>query len=258
MQELRFLDDGWRLLDDNPNEWALFNRASRRHDLTQWREITLPASVQETLIEAGEIKHPYYDLNSREAEWVEHRDWVYGLDFELPPLPEGQRAFLEFEAVDDRCLIYLNQKLLARHEGPGAPFIVEIGPYLQDGLNQLIVVVQAPHPEYPQIGWTEQTRSLKGRMGFGWDFAPRLVRTGIVGRVALRLTGSQRIADLWVRPALSPGYKKATLTIEAQVDGPATGATGGEIVFKLQKDGQVITSATVAVGRRASPGHNWW
>lgn len=38
----------------------------------------LGASV---LKEAGEIKHPYHDLNSREAEWIEHRDWVYNLDF---------------------------------------------------------------------------------------------------------------------------------------------------------------------------------
>ncbi len=123
-----FLDKGWRLLDGNPNEWEWSNRASRRHDLGEWRPVTLPASVQVSLLEAGEIKHPYYGLDSREAEWIEHRDWVYGLDFDSPDRPSGGRVFLEFEAVDDACLVYLNGNLLASHEGPGAPFSVEIGP----------------------------------------------------------------------------------------------------------------------------------
>jgi beta-mannosidase len=243
MPQLRVLDSGWRLLDDNPNEWEWSNRAQRQHDLSQWREVTLPASVQETLIKTGEIKHPYYDLNSREAEWLEHRDWVYGLDFDLPPLPPNQRVFLEFEAVDDRCLVYLNHILLDRHEGPGAPFVVEIGPHLHQAPNQLIVVVPAPQPEYSQIGWTEHTRSLKGRMGFGWDFAPRIVRVGITGQVKLRTTGPGRITNLWVRPELSPNHQRASLLAEARVDGPAS----GKIHFSLRKENQLVANSAVKV-----------
>jgi beta-mannosidase len=236
-----FLDSGWRLLDSNPNEWEWSNRARRQHDLSGWRAVTVPASVQAALLETGEIKHPYHDLNSREAEWIEHRDWVYGLDFDAPARSAGGRVFLEFASVDDACLVYLNGALLAKHEGPGAPFSVEIGPALRESANQLIIVVKAPQPEFPQIGWTEQTRSLKGRMGFGWDFAPRLVRVGLVGRVSLRLTGPTCLSDLWVRSALSPDYRQATLTLEALSDGPA----GQPVRFSLWRENRPVAETVV-------------
>ncbi len=234
------LNDGWRLLDSNPNEWEWSNRAARRHNLGGWRPVKIPASVQTALAEAGEIKHPYHDLNSREAAWIEHRDWVYGLDFNSPDLPSGGRAFLEFESVDDDCLVYLNGKMLAKNEGPGAPFSVEIGPELSQGSNQLIIVVKAPPPEFPQIGWTWQTRSLKGRMGYGWDFAPRLVRVGIVGRVNLRVTGPARLNDFWVRSALSPDYRLATLTLQACL------AAGSDraVLFSVWRQNRLVAEAT--------------
>lgn len=214
------LDSGWRLLDANQNEWEWGNRARRRHDLAAWRAVAVPASVQTVLVEAGEIKHPYYDLNSREAAWLEHRDWVYGLDFASPDVPNGGRAFLDFASVDDACLVYLNGVLLGQHEGPGAPFSLEVTPHLAETGNQLIVVIKAPRPEFAQIGRTEDTRSLKGRMGFGWDFAPRLVRVGMVGSVSLRLTGPTVLSDLWVRSELAADNRQATLKLEASLDGP--------------------------------------
>ncbi len=55
-------------------------------------------------------------------------------------------------------------------------------------------------------------------MGYGWDFAPRMVRVGIVGRVSLRITGPVRLSDFWVRSQLSPDNRQATLTLEARVE----------------------------------------
>src|SRR4051812_9104589 len=117
-------DRPWRLRDDNPNEWLWGNRARRRHELAEWLAVRVPAAVQEALLAAGQLPDAYVDLNTRLAEWVEHRDWVYGLDFEQAPPGTGQRIFLEFESVDYACHVYLNGKLLAEHEGAGAPFDV--------------------------------------------------------------------------------------------------------------------------------------
>src|SRR5690349_7491563 len=93
----------WRLYDDNPNEWIWTPRAGRRHDLSRWLPVTLPVSVQEALWGAGRLRHPYRDLHSRAAEWVEHRDWVFGCDFLLALPSAGHRLFLDFAAVDDVC-----------------------------------------------------------------------------------------------------------------------------------------------------------
>jgi hypothetical protein len=64
----RALSAGWRLLDDNLNEWEWVDRARRRHDLGAWLPVGVPTSVQEALWRAGRIPHPYRDLNSRLAE----------------------------------------------------------------------------------------------------------------------------------------------------------------------------------------------
>jgi beta-mannosidase len=210
----------WYLLDDNQNEWEWGKRARRRHDLSTWLPVDVPTSVQEALWHARRIPHPYRDLNTRAAEWVEHRDWVYGCDFVLPPPPEGRRVFLTFDAVADACRVFVNGTLVGEHEGPGAPFTLEIGPDLQEPDNQLLVVIQAPRPEDPQIGWTDRTRSLQGRMGYGWDFAPRLVRLGILGPVRLHTTGATRLHDLWVRGGPDARGTTATLRCQVGMEGP--------------------------------------
>ncbi|MDQ5822674.1 MAG: hypothetical protein M3441_00490 [Chloroflexota bacterium] len=259
---LQSLPSRWRLRDDNPNEWIWTPRAQRRHDLSTWLEVPVPMSVQEALWRAGQLPDPYRDLNSRLAEWVEHRDWVYGLNFPMPPPPPGRRVFLEFASVADSCMLFLNGTLVGQHEGPGTPFDFEIGPALREDSNQMLLVVRAPQQEDPQTGWTERTTSLRGRMGFGWDFAPRLVSMGILGEVRLRHTGRSKLRDLWVRPRLAPNLLRATVDLSVQVDGPP----GAEIHFTISRGRRTHAVAMVSAGvdgvARASvelvPAELWW
>ncbi len=226
----------WRLRDEPPNEWAWFKRSAQQHDLAQWCPVAICASVQQALQTAGLLPELYRDLNTRAAEWTEHRDWIYGLDFDLDSALGDQRAFLEFDSVDDVCRVYLNGMLAGEHEGPGAPFDLEIGPLLRPGRNQLIVQIDAVRREDPQIGSTAATRSLKGRVGYSMDFAPRLVKTGILGDVRLRFSGPTRLRDLWARPQLHDGA--ASVRLSVQVDGPARA-----IRFAVLQDGAQIASA---------------
>jgi beta-mannosidase len=234
----------WRMRDDNANEWIWTPRPQRRHDLSEWMPVDLPMSVQEALWRAGHITDPYRDLNSRTAEWVEHRDWIFGLDFEMAPPEDGRRVYIEFESVADECMLYLNGTLVGEHEGPGAPFGFEIGQHLREDVNQLFLVVRAPHQEDPQTGWTERTRSLRGRMGFGWDFAPRLVSIGVLGEVAFQETGAHRLRDLWARPHLSDDLRAATVDLSVRVDGPP----GAEVRFIVSQRRRQVAQETVAAG----------
>jgi beta-mannosidase len=209
----------WHLRDDTPNEWGWFQRAAHRQDLASWPRAAIGASVQEVLQTAGTVPALYRDLNSRAAEWTEHRDWIYGLDFDFTPSVPDQRIFLEFDSVADVCHVYLNGTLAGAHEGPGAPFDLEVGPLLRAGPNQLLVLLAAVPREDPQIGRTAATRSLKGRLGYGMDFAPRLVTTGILGDVRWRVTGPTRWREFWARPHRRGPH--ASVLLSARVDGPA-------------------------------------
>lgn len=239
------LNGWWGLFDDNFNEWQWSKRSEQKHDLSEWRRVQVPGSIQETLWKLREIKHPYHNLASRQAEWVEHRDWVYARDFsvDVNVLAANQRVFLQFEAVTDKCAVYLNGALLGEHEGPAAGFEFEVTGKLNEN-NQLQVVINPPFAEDPQIGYTEHTRSLRGRMGFGWDFAPRLVSLGIFGDVNLVFTGEHHLRDLWVRSQLNERHAKAELSLSVKVDGPG----GAEVHFEVLFEGQVAGATRATAG----------
>ncbi len=55
---------------------------------------------------------------------------------------KGERLLLHFEAVDQRCAVYVNRSLAGTHEGGYLAFTIEITSYVQEGENQLEVVVQ--------------------------------------------------------------------------------------------------------------------
>lgn len=44
----------------------------------------VPGAVQDDLLRAGILRDLNLDFASREAEWVEHRDWVYATTFRVP------------------------------------------------------------------------------------------------------------------------------------------------------------------------------
>ncbi len=239
------LNGWWGLFDDNFNEWQWSKRSEQKHDLGEWRRVQVPGSIQETLWKLREIKHPYHNLASRQAEWVEHRDWVYARDFsvDVNALASYRRIFLQFEAVTDKCAVYLNGTFLGEHEGPAAGFEFEVTGKLNEN-NQLQVVINPPFAEDPQVGYTEKTRSLRGRMGFGWDFAPRLVSLGIFGDVNLVFTGEHHLRNLWVRSQLNERHAKAELSLAVQVDGPG----GAPVHFKVLLEGRVAGATRATAG----------
>lgn len=242
----QLLSGVWGLFDENPNEWELLKHYASKHDFQQWRQVKVPGSVHEALWKRGEIKHPYHNLNSRAAEWIEHRDWIFGKNLEVNPLlKEGaKRVFLEFEGVSEQCCLYLNGCLVGSHDGAGVPFEFEITSILEEpGAAQVQVLVPTPTREDPQVGWTEGTRGLRGRMGYGWDFAPRLVRVGILGEVNLRFTGEHHLKDLWCQPKINLQTHRAEVQLEVKVDGPV----GARLLFEITLNNKEIAQ-TYAVG----------
>lgn len=64
--------------------------------------------------------------------------------FKSRPL-QGGRAFLRFEAVNYRAHVYLNGKVIGRHEGGFTPFVLEVTDALRAGDNRLTVGVDSAH-----------------------------------------------------------------------------------------------------------------
>ena len=58
-------------------------------DVRWWYPAEVPGSVLHDLMENGLVPDPYYEMNSKLAEWVPDRTWVYNKEFFVPEDLEG-------------------------------------------------------------------------------------------------------------------------------------------------------------------------
>ena len=185
----------------------------------------------------------------------------------------GKRIRLHFDGVDYEAQFFLNGKGLGEHTGMFTPVDFEVSERLVNerlvyGQENLLAVVIEPAPyEQPQVGRTSRVRTHKSRMGYWWDFCPRMVHQGIWDAVSLHISGPARIEELFVRPQLSEDLRQARIPVlvEFSVDPPA----GILVEADLSYEGQVIASrqATQAAARSLTnlqldfeldDPHLWW
>ena len=157
-----WLGEEWRWYVDKP--W----------DMPGWISACVPGSVLDDLARAGEVPDLYHGRNSRLGEWAAERTWVYRRRVEGP-------GRIRFDGVDHEATVFLDGEEVAHHEGAFTPFEIE----LARGDHLLAVAVHAAPESEPQVARTSKVRVHKSRMGYGWDFCPRLVHQGIWRPVTL-------------------------------------------------------------------------
>jgi beta-mannosidase len=192
--------DDWQLKGCLGDEWQW--HVNKPWDAPGWLPAHVPGSVLDDLMRAGEVPDLYRERNSLLAEWVPERAWIYRRRV------EGGRV--EFRGVDHAATVFLDGEQVAHHEGSFTPFAVD----MPEGEHLLAVVVHPAPESEPQVGRTSRVRVHKSRMGYGWDFCPRLVHQGIWRPVALDPP-----------PELLP---RVTL-----VDGTGVVEIGGEVVLRV-------------------------
>ena len=154
-----WVGDEWRWHVDKP--W----------DAPGWLPARVPGSVVDDLARAGEVPTPYFERNSRLAEWAAQRTWVYRT--------RVTGGALQFDGVDYECEVFVDGEHVLSHTGLFTPFTVDV----PDGEHVLTVAILPAPVSEPQVGVTSRVRVHKPRMNYGWDFCPRLVHQGIWRRV---------------------------------------------------------------------------
>jgi beta-mannosidase len=110
----------------------------------KWIRARVPATVQMALHFAGELPHPYYNLNSEKYKWVDEKVWYYKRGFDVAASAKGSSVFLCFDGIDYFARVWLNGKLLGRHEGMfGGPTIEVSDAVNFGGANEVVVEVRA-------------------------------------------------------------------------------------------------------------------
>jgi beta-mannosidase len=162
----------WQLRGCLGDEWRW--HVAKPWDAPGWLPARVPGSVLDDLVRAGEVPDLWFERNSRFGEWAADRSWI----LRRPVTGPGT---IRFEGVDHEATVFVDGEEAGRHEGAFTPFEVELGP----GQHQLAVVVQPAPQSEAQVGETRRVRVHKSRMGYGWDFCPRLVHQGIWRPVVL-------------------------------------------------------------------------
>jgi beta-mannosidase len=242
------IDQGWRLRGFLGEDWRL-HRAHRHAG--RGIPARVPGSVLADLLAAGEVPDPYVGRQSLLSEWVPQRTWVYHTRLRAPALEPGGRAFLEFDGIDHTATVHLDGEQVAAHEGTFVPLVTEVTRRLTGGEHDLAVVVEPAPASEPQVGHTAAVRVHKGRMGYGWDFCPRLVHQGLWAPARLRVTGPVRLAGVWARPAA----ESVRVAVRADGDGASARCVLRDAEGTVVVTGSGFPAVTLAVGapRRWSP-----
>lgn len=173
---------GWRYSKQGSNEW---------------RACKVPSIVQENLINEGRLPNPQYRLNERLIQGIEHDDWVYEVDFDLPEVRSLNRheAFiLEFDGIDTYSDILINDTKVGVTENMFVAYRFDITPYIRRGRNTLSVHIKSPiriaqplqeaagfnYPadnDHAPIRYSPFTR--KAPYHYGWDWGMRMLTMGI-------------------------------------------------------------------------------
>jgi beta-galactosidase len=141
---------------------------------------------------------------------------------------DKQRMILHFEAVDYRCEVFVNGKLVGKHVGGNTPFEFDISAYLQDGENVIVVRV-----EDDTEGWQLRGKQTLNPRGIWYTQV-----SGIYQTVWYENVPMQYIADLKIHTDAASG----TIRVRAKLAG--TGAAKNLRI--VAKDGNKAVAETTA------------
>lgn len=179
----------------------------------------VPGSVHTDLLAAGIIPDPFVGNNIDSVQWVEHRTWTYRCTFSVTEQEMAcKAAYLRFDGLDTYATVSLNGQMIGTADNMFRQWRFPANGPLRTGANMLEVRfapvatgAELLRARYGKVlPHDSDTSGLapfvrKAAFSFGWDFAPRLLTTGIWRPVYLELDHG--------RPELA-----ATIATEVQKD----------------------------------------
>ncbi|PZF86266.1 glycosyl hydrolase 2 galactose-binding domain-containing protein [Jiangella anatolica] len=185
-------------------------------------EAMVPGSVRRALVAAGVVPDPYHARRSRESEWLEHRHWTFsrplsgdvGAELERHP---AARVVMRAEVLDHAGSVLAGDRVVREFAGAMTPVEVDLTDAVRAGATTLSIAFTEPPQGLGQIGRTSRMRAWKARFGYGWDWTPRMVQTGIGGPVTLELRDGTPLTDPVVTTEFDERDQAGSVTVRADV-----------------------------------------
>ncbi len=202
---------------------------------TEWFPATMPAQVQEVLLQRGDIPDPRQSRNCAETTWVFNHDWVYATRFVTPAAVNGGPVWLRCDGLDTLATLYLNGQEVGQAANMFRRHAFEVGKQMAPvgETNTLLIRFHSPARFLEQV--RARSGNIDGRVSkpfkhlrkSGSDFSsylgakPNYLKMGLFRDVMLDIPGRAWLDDVWVRTELNEDLSEARLVIQPTVSGSA-------------------------------------
>lgn len=209
IQNLNGTDWKFQCFKDGDGIKEIFSASN--HD--DWMDASIPGNVRLDLMQNGKIEDPYYGQNNKNSQWVNEYEWWYKKEFELQIdaiNPQNKILQLVFKAVDYVAEFWLNGRNLGTHEGMFGKITFEVTDIIQN--KNVLLVRLAAIKNFPN-----RFEVIKCQMSYGWDWAPKMITSGIWNDVFLEITEKIHINSLFIRSTVdNKGLAKIKITLDIQ------------------------------------------
>ena len=215
----------WKLWGYRPNVWRMnfnFESLSGTWAEIQGIDAAVPGSVRNALKKAGLVPDWNIGIDYTASEWIENRHWLFAA--KIPDewvAVNRENVVLRCNGLDYKGLVMINGREAGRFDNAFISYDLPIGNCLKEKDNTLAFVFECPPENLAQIGWTSRIKDWKPRFYFGWDWAPRIVQTGVWDRVEIMVKAGNRcfISGTNVMAGALPNSDRGGLTVKLAFDG---------------------------------------
>lgn len=190
--------------------WSIFHPVQK-----VWIDLGAKGSVQEALIQSGELPDPFYGKNEDKFGWIEEHQWEFkSIFFVSKEMLLNNFIEIEFPSIDTYASIYVNDKLVFKANNAFRPYSSQIKKLLKEGSNEISVIFTSPvdfHKEkylssdyvLPAPNDVHKIAvapySRKPQYQFGWDWSLRMNTIGFNKVVKIHSYGQARIINRTTR-----------------------------------------------------------
>lgn len=229
----------WELSGCAPHMWEFMNVIKQPGTAayeTQPVKARVPGSVQAALRDAGVIPDWNVGDNARLCEWVENRHWVYKARIPDGWIDGSLGWSLDCQGLDYSGWVYVNGRPAGTFKGTHVAHRFDLTGFLREKDNVLEIIFDVPPRWLGQYGYTSKMTEWKTRFNYTWDWAPRMVQTGIWDAISLVATDGDCLGLLRCTTDFGPDSGLGALWMKAEV----CGSNAKNVRCELLYDGAVV------------------
>lgn len=233
------------------NQWQVYSPQSA--DVEPLRNQTMPGSVQYLWYKAGRLGDPALGTNSLQYQWIDTLAWRYQRTFQWQP-EQQQGWWLNLHKIESPCRVWLNDKLVGTADNAHHPWRFNVDTMLMAGENTLRIDFPALQQQLdslvtltPHFPNGPRARMRKPAYQFGWDWAPKLLTTGLSGAVELLHVPEVKVLQAAVITDSVVG-DEAYMALHVQMLAPKS----QNLELSLQVEGKSVAAQNIALTENVS------